>query len=120
MRISIGQLQDLPANRCIAVADGRAIALRTDEGPLVFANRCLHQASPLADGMVFDGKLSCPLHFWRYHLPSGDHVGGEGSLETYPVEVCDGVVFADLPEPEPEMSMRERMLAHAREWDRDA
>ncbi|MEE8600631.1 Rieske (2Fe-2S) protein [Euzebya tangerina] len=119
MKVDLGHIDDLPDDHCIAVADGRAIAIRTAEGPVVFPNRCLHQNSPLADGRVFDGKLTCPLHFWRYHLPSGAHVGGRGSLERYRVQVHDGQVSVDLPEPEPEMGMRERLLAHAREWERD-
>lgn len=66
------------------------------------------------------GTLTCPLHFWRYRLPEGVHVGGEGRLTSYDTTIVDGEVIVALPDPEPELSMRERLLAHAREWDRDA
>ena len=37
---------------------------------------------------------------------------------TYPVLVEDGVVIVEVPDPKPPKSMRERLLEHAREWER--
>jgi FMN phosphatase YigB (HAD superfamily)/nitrite reductase/ring-hydroxylating ferredoxin subunit len=101
----------------VAVADGRAIVARTEEGAVAFENRCLHQDSPLAGGQIKNGKLTCPLHFWRYLLPGGEHVGGQGALPAYPVEVIDGQVFVEVPDAEPALSFREQMLRHAAEWE---
>lgn len=120
MRVGIGAIEAVPDDRCIAIADGAAIAIRVDDEVVAFQNRCLHQESPLAEGRVFGGQLGCPLHFWRYELPSGRHTGNRGTLPSYPVEVIDGEVFVEIPDPEPPMSMRERLLKHAREWERDA
>lgn len=116
MRVSAGALEDLPANRCVAVADGRAVVARVGDGAVAFENRCLHQDSPLAGGQIKDSKLTCPLHFWRYRLPSGDHLGRDGTLSSFPVEVVDGQVFIDMPDEGPTLSFRERMLRHAAAW----
>lgn len=87
------------------------------EGTVVaFQNRCLHQNSPLAGGVVLDGKLICPMHFWRYGLPVGEHIGSGINLPTYPTELDDGEVWVEVPDPEPPLSMRELLLRHAREW----
>ena len=118
VRISAGRVADIPADRCVAVGDGRAVVVRVGERVVAFRNRCLHQDSPLADGRVLTGRLICPMHFWRYHLPDGEHVGGGGRLPSYPVEVVDGEAFVDLPPPAPSRSLRQIMLAHARDWDR--
>lgn len=120
MDVSAGRISDVPDDRCVAIGDGRAVVVRVDDEVVAFPNRCLHQDSPLADGRVFDGRLQCPEHFWRYHLPGGEHVGGEGRLQRFGVRVEDGHVVVDLPDPEPVLSLRERLLAHARDWDRDA
>lgn len=120
MDVTAGRISDVPDDRCVAIGDGRAVVVRVDDEVVAFPNRCLHQDSELADGRVFDGRLQCPAHFWRYHLPGGEHVGGEGRLQRLPVRVEDGHVVVDLPDPEPVLSMRERLLAHARDWDRDA
>lgn len=119
MDVLIGQMHDVPSDRCTAIAEGAAIVVRVDAEVVAFPNRCLHQASPLAEGIVQRGQLICPLHFWRYDLPSGEHLGRMGTLERYPVIVADdGQVTVELPDPPPPMSLRDRMLAHAREWDR--
>jgi nitrite reductase/ring-hydroxylating ferredoxin subunit len=118
--VDIGPVADVPTDRCIDVA-GRAVAVRVGDEVVAYQPFCLHQQSSLAGGMVVAGpKLQCPLHFWRYHLPSGVHTGGRGALTTYPVRVEDGHAIVSLPPPEPPMSLRERLLAHAKEWDRDA
>lgn len=109
-------LADLPPDHCVAVGTGEAVVARLGEEVVAFQNRCLHQSSPLAGGRVADGKLTCPLHFWRYRLPSGEHLGREGSLPSYPVTVEQGEVFVEVPGPKPALPFREMMLQHAREW----
>ena len=85
---------------------------------IAYRNRCLHQDSPLDGGWVRDGILTCPLHFWRYRADDGTVVGGDDSLEAYPVDVVDGHAFLTLP-PRPERrSIRDELLARARGYDR--
>lgn len=119
VRINVGRISDIPTDHCVAIADGRAVVVRVGDQVLAFANRCLHKDSPLAGGRVSTGRLTCPLHFWRYRLPEGAHVGGQGSLPSYPVTTVDGEVLVDVPEPAPGRSMRDLLLGHAREWNRD-
>ena len=115
----VGSLASVPADACAAIAQGQAVVVRVGDDVVAFRNRCLHKDAALTGGRVFGGALTCPLHFWRYRLPDGEHQGGEGSLPSYPTEVVDGEVFVDLPDPEPALPLRERLLQHAREWDRE-
>jgi nitrite reductase/ring-hydroxylating ferredoxin subunit len=119
MRVAVGLLEDLPRNRCVAIADDRAIVVRVGDHVMSFENRCLHQDSPLAGGVVDNGKLICPLHFWRYEAATGRHVGGQSMLPTYDVQIEGGEVYVELPDPEPKLSMRDMMLRHAQEWSRE-
>lgn len=116
MRVSAGALADLPTDRCVSVAGGAAVVARVGEGVVAFQNRCLHQDSPLQDGWISGGTLNCPLHFWRYRLPEGEHHTG-ARLRSYPTEIEDGEVFLEVPDPAPRRSMREILLEHAREWE---
>ncbi|MBD3784331.1 MAG: Rieske (2Fe-2S) protein [Micrococcales bacterium] len=120
MKVSAGRLEDLPADHAVAVGDGSVVVVRSGGTACAFRNRCLHKENPLAGGRVHEGTvLSCPHHFWQYDLPSGRHLGGRGVLPSYPVEVtADGEVLLEVPDPPPAMSMRERLLAHARSWER--
>lgn len=117
--VSAGALKDLPINRCVAIAAGRAVVVRVGDQAFAYRNECLHQASPLAGGLVKDGVITCPLHFWRYEAASGAKCGEPGlRLDSYPVRLVSGTVLVEMPEPAPARSMREMMLDHAREWDR--
>lgn len=117
--ISAGAVEDLPANRCVEIGDGRAVVVRVGDQAYAYRNECLHQASPLAGGLIKDGVITCPLHFWRYEAGTGAKCGEpELRLDSYPVRIESGTVLVELPEPGPSRSMREMMLDHARDWDR--
>lgn len=117
--VNAGDLEELPTDRGVAIADGRAVVVRVGDEVFAYRNECLHQASPLDGGLVKDGVLTCPLHLWRYDATTGTKCGEPGlRLESYPVEVVSGSVTVQLPEPPPARSMSEMLLAHAREWSR--
>lgn len=82
--------------------DGLSVAIfRSRQGHL-FATQasCPHRAGPLADGLIGDSTLICPLHNFRFNLESGEPLGNDcASLTTYPVavdEVGQIVVCASL------------------------
>lgn len=108
-----GALEDLPSDRCAAIAGGRAVVVRADGRAYAYRNECLHQGSPLAGGLVKDGVITCPLHFWRYEAATGAKCGEPGlRLESYPVRVEPGAVLVTLPEAEAPRSIREVMRSH--------
>ena len=117
--VNAGDLGDLPTDVGVAIADGRAVVVRVGDEVFAYRNECLHQASPLDGGLVKDGVLTCPLHFWRYDATTGAKCGEPClRLESYPVVMESGSVRVVLPDPPPARSMREMLLAHAREWNR--
>ena len=120
MRVPIGPIADVPADVCLAVAGGRAVVVRVGDEVRAYPNRCLHQASPLAGGWVRDGVLSCPLHFWRYDVSTGELRSGAGRLEPYTVEYDGEEAHVVLPDEPETRSLREELLERARTYDRDA
>jgi nitrite reductase/ring-hydroxylating ferredoxin subunit len=120
MRVPIGPVASVPDDVCVEVGDGRAVVLRVGDEVCAYENRCAHQDSPLAGGIVRNGVLSCPLHFWRYLAHSGQLIGTRRVLPSFLVEVVDGQAFVQLPDPPPPQSLREQLLARARAYDRDA
>lgn len=119
VRVAIGPVDGLPTDACVAVAGGRLIAFRVGDQVCAYRNRCLHQDSPLAGGMIRNGVLSCPLHFWRYHAETGQLIGTRQQLDAFPVEVVDGEAFVIVPADPPPRSLREQLLERARHYDRD-
>ncbi|MGC4118822.1 MAG: Rieske (2Fe-2S) protein [Myxococcales bacterium] len=88
-RINLGPAERIPlgegkayrvGQRQVAVFRGRAGGLWATDA------RCPHRGGPLADGLVGDAVLICPLHGRTFDLRTGA-AGGEGCppLRTYPV-----------------------------------
>jgi nitrite reductase (NADH) small subunit len=98
--IRVCATQDVPLGegRTVTVA-GRPLAVfRTGEGFFALDNTCTHMGGPLADGIVADETVACPLHDRRFELATGRAVGHEcGGVAVYPVEECDGAVFVTIP-----------------------
>lgn len=83
--------------RCFQV-NGEEIAVFRQRNGQLFAlqNLCPHRQGPLADGIIGDGKVVCPLHGHKFHLSTG--AGSEPSecVRTYLVQVRDGEMFIQL------------------------
>ena len=119
MRVPLGPVASVSETECVAVAGGRAIVVRVGEELRAFENRCLHQDSRLEGGLIRNGVLSCPLHFWRYHVDDGRLIGSQRSLPRFPIDVVDGEAYVLLPDPDPDVPLRQRLLERARTYDRD-
>jgi nitrite reductase/ring-hydroxylating ferredoxin subunit len=96
---------------CVVMRPGGEFAAMLD--------RCPHRNIPLSRGLVNDGILTCPGHFWRFDLTTGERSDlPEVRATLYPTRVTDGWVEASLPPPAPRRSMREWLLAQAHADDR--
>lgn len=95
-------IDEVPADRGWPVRVGDlSLAVFVAPGQVVaLDNACRHNGSPLDDGFVADGCVTCPWHGWRYELATGDHLTGWGrhpGLRTYPTRVTDGDVWVKVP-----------------------
>ena len=97
--LRIGSADDVPMleGRNVTV-DGRRIAVfRTPEGWRAIGGSCPHQGGPLADGIVADHCVTCPLHGWRFDLDTGEAVNGDASVELFEVTERAGELWLRLP-----------------------
>ena len=72
------------------VVGGRQIAVFRTRSDEVYATqaRCPHKAGLLADGVMGDGKIICPLHSYKFDLATGTPLGNAcSSLQTFRAEV---------------------------------
>ena len=91
----------------IAVVDGE---------PHAYEDACLHKGVSLAEGVCAGGYLTCPSHWWRYDLRDGALQGSPGvHLPSYSCRIVDGTIEVELPATTRTPSLREVLLAHARE-----
>lgn len=82
--------------RIVKTPVGCIALFRTGENE-VFAtsNSCPHKQGPLSEGIVHDRKITCPLHNWVFSLETGEAIGEEASIPTYPLQVIGGRVLID-------------------------
>jgi nitrite reductase (NADH) small subunit len=94
------EVEDVPPQegRMITV-HGRPIAVfRAASGWFALDNTCTHQGGPLANGILSDESVACPLHDRRFELSTGRPLDHDcGAVASYPVEVRDGTVFVGVP-----------------------
>jgi nitrite reductase (NADH) small subunit len=106
-----------PADRWLVEQDGRALVVfRREEGSLVVTDAlCPHRGEPLADGVIRDGAIVCPGHWYAFDLRSGlCRTTDQHQLRLYPIVEIDGEPYAEIPPPATELSLAERLLAHAK------
>jgi nitrite reductase (NADH) small subunit len=91
IRFDLGSIDRIPPGEGQTfLVEGREIAVFRSRDDEVWATqaRCPHKAGLLADGIVGDGQVICPLHAYRFHLSSGAPLGnGCGALRTYRTEI---------------------------------
>ena len=116
----VAAVEAVPPGAAVARRVGGAgeVAVFNVDGELCAVDgSCPHRGGPLAEGIVRDGVVTCPLHWFRFDLRTGKHLGHRAlRLIRYPVRVVDGTVEVLVPPAPPEMSLRERLLAAGREW----
>lgn len=95
----------------------RVCVVLTREGDYVaMLDRCPHRDVALSGGIVKDGTLTCPGHFWCFDVRTGARTDlPERAATLYPTRVVDGWVEAMLPAPTRRLPMREWLLTQARQ-----
>lgn len=96
----IGPLTQIPPGegRVFEVAGTKVAVFRT-WSDAVFATQpeCPHRQGPLADGLMGDASVVCPLHERQYDLRTGAGLNTECSITTYPVRLlADGTMVVQL------------------------
>jgi nitrite reductase (NADH) small subunit len=97
---SIGSVDDIPVGegRAFVVGDEQVAVYRLRDGTLRALDAvCPHRGGPLADGLIDDRVVVCPLHGRTYDLCTGAELaaGGDG-IRAYDVTAADdGTIHID-------------------------
>ena len=97
--IRIGRASDVPLleGRSVGILGRRIAVFRVVDGWRALDARCPHEGGPLADGIVADNCVTCPLHGWRFDLASGNAVNADARVGCYEVVERDGELWLRLP-----------------------
>lgn len=97
----IGPLEQIPLGegRNFCVGSTRVAVFRTHSGH-VFATQpdCPHKQGPLADGLIGGTTVICPLHERAFSLETGQEIGTDCQLITYPARItADATIAVQMP-----------------------
>ncbi|HEY6333906.1 MAG TPA: Rieske (2Fe-2S) protein [Blastocatellia bacterium] len=90
---NLGLLANIPLGegRSFMLDRATVAVFRAKDGS-VFATQawCPHRQGPLADGIMGEGKIICPLHGFKFDLTAGSPIGNDcPALATYAVSVSE-------------------------------
>ena len=94
--------------------DGRSyLVLDLGDRLVVTDALCPHKKNPLVDGLLRDGTLVCPGHWYAFDLATGAcRTARDTELALHPVVEVDGRLYAEV-DVQPQLSWSERLRAHA-------
>jgi nitrite reductase (NADH) small subunit len=92
------RVDDIPLGEGRSITlDGRRIAIfRSSAGWYALDAVCPHMGGPLADGIVCDRSVICPLHDRRFDLRTGAGMNSEDTVLAHDVDVRGDRVFVTL------------------------
>lgn len=99
--VNLGRLDRIPPGegRCFTV-DGVELAVFHTRGgvPRATQARCPHRGGPLADGLLGEDRVICPLHSRAFELSTGEaERAGCDALRTYPARLNErGEIVVEL------------------------
>jgi nitrite reductase [NAD(P)H] small subunit len=95
--VKVCHVEDVPVGegRAVTVAGHRIALFRTRSGWYALDAICPHLGGPLADGIVAERSVICPLHERRFDLHSGAPLSGGCGVAAHRVAVLDGWVYVE-------------------------
>ncbi|MGI8410967.1 MAG: nitrite reductase small subunit NirD [Solirubrobacteraceae bacterium] len=96
------RVPDVPVGegRAVTIAGRRIALFRTRGGWYALDDACPHMGGPLADGIVAERSVICPLHERRFDLESGAALNSDcAAVKAHRVTVAGDDVFLTLDAP---------------------
>jgi len=96
--IRVCSVDDIPPGegRAITVHGRRIAIFRTPDRWYALDALCPHLGGPLADGILADRTVICPLHERRFALDTGEAMTGGPCVQPHDIEVRNGQVYLQL------------------------
>ncbi|MEH2195323.1 MAG: NifU family protein [Nostoc sp.] len=97
--MKVATLDEVPEFSVVAVQLAGTSLILHRQGTTVkcYRNGCAHLGSPLENGKVENGIITCPSHAFQYKLETGECLTAPDiSLQSYPVQIKDDKVFVKL------------------------
>jgi len=101
VRVPVCRLADLPPGsvKHVKLAKTDIALARVGDEVYALSNVCRHAFGPLSDGVLDGYEVMCPWHGWRYDVRTGTTDHPDADVQTYPVQIADGLVLITMAAP---------------------
>jgi nitrite reductase (NADH) small subunit len=99
LSINLGAIAGIPRGqgRCYVVGGEEVAVFRQRDGSLFATqNRCPHRNGPLAEGLVGNNRVICPLHAHQFNLETGTGNEEGERVEVFSVQERNGNVVLGM------------------------
>ncbi len=100
MLFNLGSVNDIPLGqgRCFIVKGEEIAVFRSRNGDIsAIENKCPHREGPLAEGMMGNGLVVCPLHGHKFDLGTGQGSEHNECIQIYNVLLQHGEMILEFP-----------------------
>ena len=96
--VAVCRIGDVPPGegRAVTVAGRRIAVFNAPTGWYALDHACSHLGGPLADGLLSDSCVVCPLHERRFDLRTGEALSGGAGVVAHGVELSGEMVEVTL------------------------
>ncbi len=99
--VRIAAKEDIPAGTAFSAAvNSEEIVVFRREGAFhALSNTCHHREGPICEGLVEGGTVTCPYHFSRFDVRSGDVIEplATSGLKKYEIRVEGDDIMVVVP-----------------------
>jgi nitrite reductase (NADH) small subunit len=94
----VGRVDDIPLleGRSTSIGGRRIAIFRLLDQIKAIDAHCPHAAGPLADGIVADSCVTCPLHGRRFDLDTGEALNGPEQVAVHEVRVEEDEIWVRI------------------------
>jgi nitrite reductase (NADH) small subunit len=97
--VNLGRITAIPLGqgRCYIIGTAEIAVFRQRDGRLfAIQNRCPHRQGPLAEGVIGDNRVICPLHAHQFNLETGTGSELDECVQVYAVQEANGDILLHL------------------------
>ncbi len=105
-KVKLGSIEAVPMGQGLSFSvEGEEIAIFRSRAGEVSAieNKCPHANGPLAEGIIGEGKVVCPLHGHQFDLSTGKGCDRNESVRSFPAWIENGELYIDYSTTSPEL-----------------
>jgi len=99
--INLGSVHDIPVGqgKCFVIQGEEIAIFRSRSGKITaIENKCPHRQGPLADGIMGDGLIVCPLHGHKFDLKTGKGSEGHECVQVFMTKIKKNQIFLSYSE----------------------